>query len=328
MKRHVSPVTRRGVLAAGAALGGAAVLGPLAGGARASSGARRERKPWPTTLALPDGFRPEGIAIGSGPYAYLGSLGDGTIYRADLATGRGAPIGEGPGKPAVGLKIDRRGRLFIGGGSSREARVVDSRTGRVLATYPLGNAATMVNDVILTPRAAYVTDSFNPWLFVLPLGPYGRLPEPRDIVTLPLTGEWTQGPAFTANGIARTPDGRALLVTNAPSGALFRVDPRTGDARAVPHTGPRLVDADGLLRLGRTLYVVQQRQNAVDVLRLDAAGTRAEAITRITDPRFAIPTTAAAFGNRLYLPNARFDVDPPLPTTPYTVVAVPLVRGD
>lgn len=44
-------------------------------------------------------------------------------------------------------------------------------------------------------------------------------------------------------------------------------------------------------------------------------------ITRITDPRFRIPTTAAAWGDRLYLPNARFDVEP-TPDTEYDVVAV------
>jgi len=253
------------------------------------------------------------------------SLADGSIYRASLATGQGEVVSQGTGNMSVGLKIDDRGRLFIGGGYSREIRVVDSRSGEILATYPVGTDTTMVNDVILTPRAAWFTDSFNAQLYALPLGPDGELPSPGEVVTRPLSGEWVQGPDFTANGIARTPDGRALLVVNAFAGALFRVDPRTGDARKVPHTGPALVNGDGLLLLGRILYVVQQQQNAVDVLRLDQAGTRGEAIARITDPRFRIPTTAAAFGRRLCLPNARFDVEP-TPTTEYDAVAVRQVR--
>lgn len=70
------------------------------------------------------------------------------------------------------------------------------------------------------------------------------------------------------------------------------------------------------------MYVVQQ-QNAMDVLRLDDAGSRGTAITRITDPeRFRIPTTAAAWRDRIYLPNARFDVEPK-PDTEYDVVSVP-----
>ena len=45
------------------------------------------------------------------------------------------------------------------------------------------------------------------------------------MVTVPLTGEWVQAPGFNANGIAQTPDGRALLVVNSGSGILFRVNP-------------------------------------------------------------------------------------------------------
>lgn len=113
----------------------------------------------------------------------------------------------------------------------------------------------------------------------------------------------SRGP--TGNGIERTPDGSALLLVNivAGGGGLIRVDPRTGVARSVDIGDTRLPNGDGLLLLGRTLYVVQQQQNAVDVLRLNESGTRGIAIARITDPeRFKIPTTAAAWGDRIYLP--------------------------
>ncbi len=312
-------LSRRRLLATGTALGAGAALaplGPLAPPAHAAGD-------WPTTFSLPDGFRPEGIAIGRGPYAYFGSIGDGSVYRADLTTGRGRLItgSLGTDRQSVGLKLDARGRLFIAGGLGR-VRVVDARSGAVLASYEVGGGVpTLVNDVVLTPDAAYFTDSFQARLFVLPLGRHGELPGPDGIRTLPLTGEWVQS-SFTANGIERTPDGAALLVVNVVAGALFRVDPRTGDARKVQHTGPPLVNGDGLLLLGRQLYVVQQFQNAVDVLCLNGSGTRGRAVARITDPRFDIPTTAAVCGDRIYLPNARLNVDPPLPTTTYTVVAV------
>lgn len=42
---------------------------------------------YPDQIALPDGFLPEGIAIGNSPVAYLGSRADGDIYAADLRTG-------------------------------------------------------------------------------------------------------------------------------------------------------------------------------------------------------------------------------------------------
>ncbi|MGW0557673.1 superoxide dismutase [Streptomyces sp. NPDC002926] len=313
---------RRRVLGAAAAMAGAALLAPGEGVARAaeSTGTR-----WPAHFLLPNGFRPEGITIGASPYAYFGSLATGDIYRASLATGRGSVISHGLGAdhPAVGLKIDRSERLlWVCGGVSREIRVIEVRSGKLLKTFTVGSDGTMVNDVILTPGAAWFTDSFKPQIYRLPLG---RHDEPgADVATVPLGGDWEQGPSFTANGIERTPDGRALLMVNTVvgGGTLMRVDPRTGIARRVDIPDTRLPNGDGLLLLGRTLYVVQQAQNAIDVLRLNASGTRGTAIARITDPeRFRIPTTAAAWGDRIYLPNARFDVEP-TPSTSYDAVAV------
>src|SRR4051794_8642968 len=113
----------------------------------------------PAVLALPDGFPPEGIAIGKLPYAYFGSRLDGDIYRADLRTGQGRVISQGPGTPSLGLKIDDRGRLFVSGGSGGDARVVDTRTGRVLKSYTLQTVPSFINDVILAGGAAWYTDS-------------------------------------------------------------------------------------------------------------------------------------------------------------------------
>ncbi|MER7568239.1 superoxide dismutase [Streptomyces sp. NPDC097941] len=297
---------RRTLLTTTAALSGAALLGGTAHAAETRHAA------WPAQFPLPDGFRPEGITIGSEPYAYFGSLANGDIYRASLATGRGKVVAKGSGRPTVGVKIDRHGRLFLAGGDSAEIRTVDARSGETEQVYATGG--TFVNDVILTPGAAWFTDSFKPVLYKLAKGA---------LTTVPLSGDWQQGPDFTANGIERTPDGRALLVVNdfADGGSLLRVDPRTGAARAVDLGGTKLPNGDGLLLRGRILYVVQQRQNAIDVFRLNDSGTRGTAIARITDPRFRIPTTVAAWGGRLYLPNARFDVEP-TPTTDYDVVAV------
>ncbi|MFI6036540.1 SMP-30/gluconolactonase/LRE family protein [Streptomyces sp. NPDC051315] len=308
--------TRRRLLTAAAALSGTALLG----GTATAHAAGTHGAAWPTAFPLPYGFQPEGIAIGTRPFAYFGSLANGDVHRASLATGRGSVVvrGLGAGHPTVGLKIDPQGRLFLAGGASGEIRVADARTGETEQVYATGGA--FVNDVILTPGAAWFTDSFAARLHKLVLGRDGA---PRAVETVPLGGDWVQGDDFTANGIERTPDGSALLVVNAfaDGGRLMRVDPGTGAARTVDLGTARLPNGDGLLLLGRTLYAVQQAQNAVDVFRLNAAGTRGTAVARITDPRFRIPTTAAAWGDRLYLPNARFDVEP-TPGTEYDVVAV------
>jgi sugar lactone lactonase YvrE len=265
---------------------------------------------FPTTIDLPNGFQPEGIAIGPGPVAYFGSLADGRIYRADLRTGRGRVISEGPGTPSVGLKTDEKGRLYVAGGAAGNARVIDTRTGEVLASYQLTTAAAFVNDVALVGGSAWFTDSVNQQLYRLRGG---------KVTTVPITGDLVYGPGFNANGIAPTPDGKALLVVQSSTGKLFRVgfDGRS-TLVALDYT---LTNGDGLLLSGRTLYVVQNRLNTVAVLHLDRHATRAVLKKTLTDERFDVPTTVAAFGNRLYLPNARFGTTPG-PDVEYQVIAI------
>ncbi|MEV1244827.1 superoxide dismutase [Nonomuraea sp. NPDC049750] len=278
----------------------------------------------PGTIALPNGFRPEGIAIGSRPLAYLGSLANGDIYRADLRTGQGAVVSKGPGTPSVGLKLDSRNRLFVSGGAAGNARVVDVRTGAVLKSYSLANGASFVNDVVLTRDAAWFTDSTNPVLYKLALGRHGALPD--QAVSVPLTGAIQYTTGNNANGIAPTPDRKGLLIVQSNVGKLFKTDPATGVTTEVNLGGESLVNGDGLLLDGRTLYVVQNRLNTVTVIRLTADGSSGQVVNRLTDPRFDVPSTVASFGNRLYLPNARFTTTP-APDTTYTVNAITAPRN-
>jgi sugar lactone lactonase YvrE len=303
-----------GVLAA--SLGLTVVLAPAANAAPAPV----DR--FPSIISLPDGFQPEGIAIGPGPFAYFGSRATGSIYRASPVTGKGSIISVGPGTQSLGLKTDNRGRLFVSGGNAGNARVIDIRTGRILASYQFATGPSFVNDVILTGDAAWFTDSTNPVLYKLPLGRHGQLPGPDQVVRVPLTGAIVFGPGTNANGITRTPDGRALLIVQSNTGLLFRVDRSTGVTSTVDLGGELLTNGDGLLLTGRTLFAVQNRLNRIAVVELNRSGTKGTVVRHITDPNFDIPTTVAAFGSRLYLPNARFTT-PPTPTTPYTVVAVP-----
>jgi sugar lactone lactonase YvrE len=265
----------------------------------------------PDTIDLPAGFRPEGIAIGRAPVAFLGSLADGDIYRVDLKTGSGRVISEGPGTPSVGMHLDACGRLFVAGGAAGDARVVDTRTGEVLESHQLATGTAFVNDVALVGGSAWFTDSNNPVLYRLRNG---------QVTTVPITGDFVYETGFNANGIVPTPDGKALLVVQSNTGELFRVGfDGVSEQVALDYA---LTNGDGLLLSGRTLYVAQNRDNKVAVLKLDRGATSATLVTTITDPRFDVPTTVASFGNRLYLPNARFTT-PPTPTTEYTVVAVP-----
>ncbi|WP_345042946.1 hypothetical protein [Georgenia daeguensis] len=294
---------------------------------------------FPDRIDLPRGFQPEGIAI-RGHTAWLGSLADGDIYQVDLRTGEGEVVfqGAGPGTTSVGLKIDRHERLFVAGGFAGDARVVDPETGELLASYRLASAPTIINDVVLTRHSAWFTDSSRAVLHRLRLGRHGSLPDADDVEHLALTGEWQQIPGqypagINANGIERTPDHRGLLVVNSAAGTLFRVDPRTGDAREVELTDPddlngdpaddgavKLAGGDGLLLRGRNLYVVLNR-GAVYEFDLDRAGRTGTLDEVITSDDFAVPTTAARLGHWLYIPNARFDVTP-TPTTEYWITRV------
>ncbi len=97
-------------------------------------------------IALPNGFQPEGIAIGPGGTGYVGSLADGDVYVFDVRTGEEITTLEGPGSPSVGLKVDNRDRLFIAGGPTGSARVVDAATGELLESYQSSTAGADVRE--------------------------------------------------------------------------------------------------------------------------------------------------------------------------------------
>jgi sugar lactone lactonase YvrE len=281
-------------------------------------------KPFPDRIELPDGFQPEGITIGPGNTAYFGSLANGDIYAANLRTGQGSVIGGDDGDeglPAVGLKIDNHGRLFVAGGSSGTGRVLDAHTGELLEIYTFASQPTFINDVVLTRDYAWFTNSSSAELYGVPLGPGGTLGDPSDVVALPLTGDWKQVEGFNANGIEVTPDQKALLVVQSATGLLFRVDPETGVATKVDLGGALVAGGDGLLVVGTTLYVVQGGLSHVTVIRLDPAGTSGVVTGELPSDEFDVPTTVARSGNSLYLPNARFST-PPTATTTYWVTRI------
>ncbi|PWK86420.1 hypothetical protein C8D88_105469 [Lentzea atacamensis] len=292
----------------------AAVLGvTLTAAAPATADAS---KPFPTEFSLPNGWQPEGIAI-SGVTAYFGSRADGSIYAADLRTGKGKVLAKGPGTPSLGMKVDDKRRLWVAGGVGGDARVYDTRTGALLAKFQFATTDTFVNDVVLTDRSAWFTDSRKAVLYEVPL----NLKPHR---TLQLTGDLVITPgAVNLNGIVTGLHG-GLIVVQSNTGKLFHVDTRTGKSININLSGQTLTNGDGLLREGRQLYVVQNRLNKLARYTLSRDGATLAA--ELEDTRFDVPTTVAAFGKRLYLPNARFTT-PPTPDTTYNVVAVERPRN-
>jgi len=271
---------------------------------------------FPQVINLPNGFQPEGIAVGSGTTFYVGSIPTGAIYRGDLRTGKGAVFVQGAaGRAATGLKA-AQGRLYVSGASLGKAFVYDARTGGLLKEYDFVDDAnpTFINDVTVTNDAAYFTDSNRAVIYKVPrsLGP---------AQTINLTGDFQLVAGFNLNGIAATQDGKTLIAVQTATGKLFTISPTTGVTHTIDLGGATVTNGDGILLAGRTLYVVRNQNNLIAVVRL-APDLGSGTVTRtITNPNFDVPTTIARHGSRLYAVNARFTT-PPGPTTTYTVVQV------
>lgn len=279
---------------------------------------------FPKILPLPNGFQPEGIAIGPRHTFYVGSIPTGAVYRGDLRTGAGSVLVPGrDGRAAVGLELDRRGHLFVAGGPTGKGFVYDAATGADIVTYQLApGQPTFINDVVVTRDAAWFTDSMRAVLYRVPIAPNGTLGGQADVQTVPLTGDFQLQPGFNANGIEATPNGKRLIVVQSNTGLLFSVDPATGVASTIDLGGATLTNGDGILLLGRTLYVVRNVLNRVAVLRLSPDLSSGILVGEITDPSLDVPTTIDRFGSRLYAVNARFST-PPSATTEYWVTRLP-----
>lgn len=294
----------------------AALLATAPAGARAAAA-------FPDVIDLPNGWLPEGVAIGRGTVIYSGSRANGAIYAADLRTGAGQIIVPGqPGRVAVGLSFDERSNsIFVAGGPTGKAYVYDAGTGAELREYTLTAPGTFINDVIVTRQAAYFTDSNRAVYYRVPLGPGGAPAHPSAVQTIPLSGDYVQVPGFNSNGIEATPNGKQLIIVNSTSGVLYLVEAQTGVATLIDLGGASVSAGDGLLLRGHTLYVVRNRLNQIAVIELAPGFASGEVVGTITSPNFDVPTTVAMHGGSLYAVNARFST-PPTPSTPYTIVRV------
>jgi sugar lactone lactonase YvrE len=288
-----------------------------------------------TVIQLPQNFSPEGITTAKRHTFFVGSRTTGAIYRGSLRTGegdtlvQGGPDVAGDDRAATGLKVDRRGRLFVSGADSKHIRVYDARTGAELRDYFAGDDAGFINDVIVTKRGAYLTDSNNAWLYLIPFGAGGEL---GDLVRIPLGGDYKPDPDFNANGIEAARGGKSLIVVKSNTGELFDVDAATGVADRIEVTGGdgELVNADGMLLKGRKLYVVENRDDpdpntagvgVISVVKLGRNLSSGRIVRTIHSELFQVPTTIARSRGRNYVVNAKFGL--PNPDGSFEVVKVP-----
>ena len=280
----------------------------------------------PDVIALPNGFQPEGIATGRGNSFFVGSIPTGDIYKGSLRTGKGDTFIDAPaGRSATGLKVDRRNRLFVSGARTGQAYVYDARTGDGLKTYQLGvPQASFINDVVVTRKAAYFTDSLSDTLYVLDFGERGSLP--GSARALELTGDFkidADPTTLELNGITATRNGKRLIAVQTRTGQLFSIDPSTGATKQIALVGTEKLEfGDGLLLHGKKLSVVRNRANRVATLRVSRDLSTATLKREVTRSEFNVPTTIARHGKRLYVVNAKFGITEPA-SQPYEVVRVP-----
>jgi sugar lactone lactonase YvrE len=311
--KHGSPVARLRRAAVPLLL--VALMAALAAPAAAA-------RPAAEVIVLPGATSAEGIAAGRGATFYAGDLFAGDIFRGNLQRGTAELFINAPaGRMAVGMAADlAHDLLFVAGGFTGQAYIYDLRTGATVATYQFAAPATsLVNDVALTKDGAWFTDSFHARLYFVPVSRAG-IPAPT-FRTLALSGPAAEiSGEVNLNGIQATPNGKTLIVAHSANAQLYTVDPDTGGSATI--AGVSVPNVDGIVLEAGRLWAVQNFSNQIARIRLrpDLASGVVEQV--ITSDLFQIPTTAARFGSRLAVVNAKFDTGIPPTADQYEVVLV------
>jgi sugar lactone lactonase YvrE len=271
---------------------------------------------------------PEGVAYRSdtGDF-YVGSTTDGTVFRGNVEGGpKKAEVflePESDGRTtAIGMEVDEEGRLFIAGGETGRIFVYDTESADLVRRLDTPDAkATFLNDVAVTPDGdAYFTDSMRPVLFRLTSTGDG-VGEAEPWLNFEGTpAEYEEG--FNFNGIDATEDGRYLVAVQSNTGELFRIDTENKEVVEIDLGGETLVNGDGLLLDGRTVYVVRNEQELIVPVKLSREFTSGKVGEPFTDPSFAFPTTIAKTDGRLLVVNSQFDKQEGEPELPFTVSSI------
>lgn len=287
-------------------------------------------------IKLPGATSAEGIALGSGSTFYAGDEFGGDIFRGDLTTGVAEKFIDVPGgitdnppggRMAVGMKVDLdHSLLFVAGGVDGTARVYDTTSGAEVADLQLADPAggpVGVNDVALTDKGAWFTDSYRSTLYFVPVSATGAIGSPQ---TLQLTGPAAQLTGqFNNNGIVAGPKGEWLIVGHTENGVLNKVDPTTGASSTIAGVSATAQDGfDGLLLDGLKLYAVEAWAN--QILEVDLSGDLSSGtmVSHIRSSEFETPTTMAQYGGRLAVVNSHLNLGfPPPPGTSFEVLMVP-----
>ncbi len=200
----------------------------------------------------------------------------------------------------------------MSGAGSKAIRVYDARTGDEIRSYPVPEAG-FINDVIVTRRGAYFTDSAAQQLYFIPFGKKGALGE---LQRIPITGDFVYGAGFNANGIEAA-QGRQDADPGQEQHPGKLLHGRRGDRRrrrrsrsaATGHQRRRAA-AQGPQALRRRATATTSCASC-ELVASDLSSARHGA-RRSRGAEFDVPTTIARSGGRNYVVNAqvRLRVDP------------------
>ncbi|HEY9292445.1 MAG TPA: gluconolaconase [Microlunatus sp.] len=319
-------------LLAGSLLAGTVFGGLLLSGTDAAAADGHGRPSSYQLAGDPAGSKFEGIGADQrrGRF-YVSETTGGEIHRGHVRTAETREWLAGDGHDgrytARGITVDDDGRIYIAGGPNgidhpgRPDLWVYSAEGELLAALRAPGADVFLNDVTIGPDgAAYFTNSNDPQLIRVAADGDGwkasLWSDAGDVVD--------RQPGFNLGGIELTADRSAFVVAQGNTGRLWRFDLGSRAASEVSAGDPDLTNADGLVRQGNRLTVVQNFSRQLATLRLSADGSRAVLLTqRATDPDRVLTTAAELRGRILYL-DSKFDEDPA--TGPYEVITDPLSR--
>jgi sugar lactone lactonase YvrE len=252
---------------------------------------------------------------------YVSGVNDGgRIYRGRIgeeALEVWLPGGVDGRTTARGIDVDDLGRVFIAGGPSGRLWVI-SPDGATLASLATP-AGTFLNDVWVAPDgAAYFTDSNQPRIWRVAQGTGGAW---QASLWLDATGTIPVVlPGFNLGGIVATPNGRFLLVAQGTTGRLWRIDLATKEVVAVDLGSASIVNADGIVLRGHTLWVVQNFSRQISELALDDDWASGRLVSVTPTPANRTFTTAKIAKGRLLIVDSQFGFAPPFAAEDRVVV--------
>jgi streptogramin lyase len=294
----------------------------------------------PNEIVIPgDHAYPESITGALDGTLYVGSLGDGAVFRVAPGGSLAEPFiakGASALMSVIGVLADEKsGTLWVCSSDLSAAGVIiptgrkpsalhafDLKSGVAKASVPLPGRKQFCNDIVIgNDGAAYVTDSLNPTIL--------RLKPMATAFEVWAKDERFAGEGFNLDGICIGSDGNIYLNTF-NSHRLFRVAVNPdASAGAITELRPsRTLDhPDGLRALGANSFLMIEGAGRLDKVTIDGTDARIE----VLKDGMRVPVSVWQVGDVAWALESQLNVlfDPSKKGTkpdPFKAYAVPLAK--